>query len=483
MIYQPDNLDAPPGRDLRLARTRRLSILEGAAWALMFGFGDSYLAPFALLAGAGNHAMAFLGTASLVIGAVAQLAGAVLTERLGHRKPLLIATSAAHALSFVPLVAIALIAPDRAVWLVLSIGVLLAWLGSFGNPAWTSWMGDVTDPATRGRFFALRGVILMIATVVAMLSAASVLTLFRGVGRTWVGFACLFAVAAVARGYCSWLFRRHDEPALSRRTDAYFSFWDYIRRVRHSNFTRFSFAVALMNGSVSVAGPFFTVYMLRDLQWSYMRFTLSTVVFLLAQSVVYRWWGAICDRHGTRAVLKATSVLLPLLPLPWVLSTSTPVLFAAQIVSGVTWAGFNLASTNFLYDAVTPPKRARIVSYHGLLNAACVLIGASAVGAPIAEYVPASFAMGPVQVTMLSSLPVVFIASSLLRILAAAFMLPRFREVRPAEPVRTADLLFRLGSGEPFLSAGMELVQRLPLLGRLFPVDAPRPGGHSHPER
>ncbi|MBU4459391.1 MAG: MFS transporter, partial [Verrucomicrobia bacterium] len=254
-----------------------------------------------------------------------------------------------------------------------------------------------------------------------------------------------------------------------RSPGAYFSFWDYLRRAPRSNFTKFSFAVAMMNGAVNTAGPFFTVYMLRDLHWTYFQFTVSTVVFLVAQSVVYRWWGAICDRHGARSVLKATSVILPVLPLLWAFMTSYPALLVAQALSGCTWAGFNLASTNFIYDAVTPQKRARIVGYHGLLNAFFTLIGGNVIGATLAEVVPASFAIGPVHVTLLSSLPAVFVASSLLRILAAAIMLPRFREVREVERVGTLALLRRLGRGEPVVSAGMELIHRLPLLSRIFP--------------
>ncbi len=468
-VFSPD--PGLTGVDLARAseRTRRLSVAEGATWAVMCGFGDAYLAPFALFLKAGNHAMAFLGTAPLVVGALAQLAGASLSERTGRRKPLLVLTTAAHALGYLLLFWAPFLFRAHAVEALLVVGAVLAWLASFGTPAWTSWMGDLVAPERRGRYFALRNVVVMLTMVVAMLAAAAMLSAGRARGWIWAGFAGVFTVAAIARGTSSWLFARHHEPPLSRSPGAYFSFWDYLRRAPRSNFTKFSFAVAMMNGAVNTAGPFFTVYMLRDLHWTYFQFTVSTVVFLVAQSVVYRWWGAICDRHGARSVLKATSVILPVLPLLWAFMTSYPALLVAQALSGCTWAGFNLASTNFIYDAVTPQKRARIVGYHGLLNAFFTLIGGNVIGATLAEVVPASFAIGPVHVTLLSSLPAVFVASSLLRILAAAIMLPRFREVREVERVGTLALLRRLGRGEPVVSAGMELIHRLPLLSRIFP--------------
>ncbi|MBM4154903.1 MAG: MFS transporter [Lentisphaerae bacterium] len=454
-------------------RTRRLSVAEGAAWSAMYGFGDAYLAPFAVFLRAGNHAMAFLGTAPLVVGAIAQLAGASLTERIGRRKPLLVLTTATHAVCYLLLFALPFLARDRAVPVLLAVGAALAWLASFGTPAWTSWMGDLTAPAQRGRYFARRNSTLTLTMVASMLAAAALLSAFRARGWIWAGFAALFTVAALARATSSWLFTRHHEPPLTRSPESYFSFWDYLRRAPRSNFTKFSLAVAMMNGAVNTAGPFFSVYMLRDLHWTYFQFTSSTVVYLVAQSVVYRWWGAICDRHGARSVLKATSVILPVLPLLWASTTSYPALLGAQVLSGCTWAGFNLASTNFVYDAVTPQKRARVVGYHGLLNAFFTLAGGNLVGATIAEAVPAAFSIGPIHVTLLSSLPVVFVVSSLLRVLAATIMLPRFHEVREVEHVGTLQILRRLGTGEPVVTAGMELATRLPILGRFFP---PRPG-------
>ncbi len=40
-------------------RTQTLSIWEGSLWAVMWGFGETYIAPFAILLHASNLAMAF----------------------------------------------------------------------------------------------------------------------------------------------------------------------------------------------------------------------------------------------------------------------------------------------------------------------------------------------------------------------------------------------------------------------------------------
>jgi MFS family permease len=185
------------------------------------------------------------------------------------------------------------------------------------------------------------------------------------------------------------------------------------------------------------------------------------LTFLISQTLFVRWWGGIGDRHGNRAVLVATGCLLPLLPLLWVFSTNYIFLLFAQVVSGATWSGFNLAASNFIYDAVPQTRRARALSYYSLVNGVFSVIGGMLIGATIAEHAPASFELGLIHVTLRSSLPVVFIVSGLVRAVAAAIMLPQFSEVREIEPISTGRILFRLGIGQPLFGQVGEFMPRL----------------------
>jgi MFS family permease len=205
--------------------------------------------------------------------------------------------------------------------------------------------------------------------------------------------------------------------------------------------------------------------MLRDLHWSYLQFTANAAVFLLSQTLFVRWWGALGDRHGNRAVLVATSCLLPFLPLCWAFSTNYFFLLLAQVFSGATWSGFNLAASNFIYDAVTQEKRARAFSYYNVLNGLFSVAGGVLIGAPLAEFVPAAFTLGTVHIQMISSLPVVFIVSGILRALIVVAMLPRFKEVRSAEPISTMRILWRLGVGQPLLAQVGEFI---PLIRKIY---------------
>ncbi|MCF7817464.1 MAG: MFS transporter [Kiritimatiellales bacterium] len=429
---------------------------------MMWGLGESYIGPFALFLGANNFVMAFIGTGPVLITALAQLTGAILLDRSSGRKPIICLGIAGQAFVLLPLFLLPFLLPIGGMAaLIICIALYFLSAGISASP-WMSLMGDVVDPAERGRYFANRTRIMMYTMISFMLLAGIITNSWKAVGHTAVGFGFLFCTASLAR-FASMVFMRHhyDAPLERHPTEAPFSFWDFLRGAKKSNFTKFTFAIALMNGTTNIAGPFFAVYMLRDLQWTYLQFTANMLTFLISQTLFVRWWGGIGDRHGNRSVLVATGCLLPILPLMWVFSTNYLFLLFAQLVSGATWSGFNLAATNFIYDSVPQVRRARALSYYSIINGCFSVIGGMLIGAFVAEHAPSSIKTGLIHITLSSSLPIVFIVSGLARALAAAIMLPQFSEVREIEPISTARILWRLGIGQPLFGQVGEFMPRM----------------------
>ncbi len=447
-----NQLTQPQGNGIaeQKRQTQTLSIWEGSLWSVMWGMGESYVAPFALFLGASNLVMAFIGTAPVLITAIAQLFGALLLDRIGRRKPIIRAGTIVQALALVPLFLLPLLLPTGGmIALMVCIALYFFAFGTCVSP-WISMMGDVVDPDERGRYFSNRSRICTYAMTAGLLLAGIITNEWKAIGYTAVGFGFLFGISAIARFTTYILIQHHyDAPLVHQKFDDSFSVWDFISGFRRSNFTRFTFTIGLMNGTANIAGPFFAVYMLRDLHWSYLQFTLNMLTFLISQTLFVRWWGGIGDRHGNRSVLVATSCLLPILPVLWLFSTNYFYLLFAQLVSGATWSGFNLAATNFVYDSVPQTRRARAFSYYSLANGCFSVLGGMLIGAFIAEHAPSEINLGMVNISLLSSLPVVFVVSGIARAIAAAIMLPQFSEVRETEPISTVRILWRLGIGQP----------------------------------
>jgi MFS family permease len=459
----------PDGGDIAglCRRTRALSVWEGSLWAVMWGCADSYLAPFALFLGAGSFVLAFVGSGPVLITALSQLAGVHLLDRLGRRKPIILAGIGIQSLTLMPLFLLPLLLPSGGIAaLVVCVTVYFFSLG-LTIPPWMSLLGDVVEPEQRGSYFSGRTRINMLMMGTALMLAGVIAHRWERAGFTAVGFGFLFGIALLAR-LTSMIFMKHhyEAPLVTREEDGAFSFRDFLRDPRHANYARFTFTIALMNGTANIAGPFFAVYMLRDLQWSYLLFTINMLTFLAAQTLFVRWWGAISDRHGNRAVLVATSCLLPFLPFQWVFSTNYFFLLFAQVVSGATWSGFNLATINFIYDSIPQTHRARALGYYSAINGLFSFLGAVVIGAFIAEYAPSSFTVGLIEITLTSSLPMVFVVSGLVRGIAAAIMLPQFSEVREVEPISTTRILWRLGIGQPLFG---QVGEFMPRLRALFP--------------
>ena len=453
----------PPEFEAARRRTMRLALAEGMTWSVMFAFGETYLVPFAVFLKASNPVLALLGTMPALIGVAAQQLGAALADRLGRRQGLLVPLALLQALAYLPIFLAPRYVPAAAVPVMLLFAALCIGAGHAMAPPWTSLMSEVVPAGERGDYFGRRGRLVVLGVFLATVAAGGLLARCQQAGRIWLGFGLLFGIASLMRLGSVPLLARHVELPYRPAPHEQFTFWQFLRRLPHSNFARFAAGVALMNGAISVASPFVNVFFLRDLGWSYARFTLNALAFQAVQFLLVRWWGRTGDRYGNRAVIVATSCLLPVVPVLFALTTNYWWLLAFQLVSGTAWSGYTIATQNFMFDAVSVPKRARISAYCTLLNGLATLLAGTLLGAWLASHLPAHWRFGGWSVDFASPLQALFIVSALLRLGAALLLLPAFREGRPVEPIHPGLLLLRLSGGEALAGLLQQAVARLPL--------------------
>ncbi|MEI8122967.1 MAG: MFS transporter, partial [bacterium] len=444
-----DRPASAPALDALHARTLKLSIVEGCAWAVMSGFGEQFVGPFAVFLKADDFSMSLLVTLPLILGALAQLAGGYLVEHMGQRRSVIIMTALIQGLGYLPLFWLPYLFPAQGARIAISVAIVMLISVHLGIPSFNSLMGDLIPEQIRGQFFSKRMSLITMAMLVSMLGAGRIATYFEHQHHVWLGFCVIFTIAMLARCCSAFMLTRYYEPPFRPSTGASFTFIDFIRETPRTNFGRFTFVMAIMNCMTSVSSPFFTQYMIRDLHWTKDQFAAITSAFLLSQIIFVRWWGRICDRHGNRSVIRATSLLLPLMPILWATTHNFTIILGVQVLSGMAWSGFNLACTNFIYDSTPANSRHRIFGYYNVINGMFVLVGGSVLGAWFAANMPSTFRIGDLTLVFLSSLPVVFILSGLLRALVSIILIPVFKEVRSTEPITSRQLLWRLSTGEP----------------------------------
>ncbi len=454
---------APQTQSTLTHQTLSTSIMEGCAWAVMWGFGESFVGPFSVFLKASDFLMSLLCTLPIILGAIAQLVGATLIERLGRRRPLTVFTSGIHALGYIPLFWLPFFFPEHGAVIAVGLATLLIFICHLGVPGFNSMMGDLVPEAERGRYFGKRTGLAMLVMLISMMAAGRIVTFFETRNQVWLGFGVIFSIAMLARAYSAMLLTRYYEPPFhppSHGTSL--SFVKFLRQIPRTNFGRFTLGMAVMTGASNISAPFFTQYMIRDLQWTKDQFAVCTAVLLLSQFVFIKWWGYLCDKHGNRATILATSIILPILPLLWTITQSYPLILGIQVLSGIAWSGFNLATSNFIYDSIPGDQRHRVFGYYNVINGVFTLVGGSVVGAWCALNMASSFSLGGIHIVFLSSLPVVFIVSGLLRALVGILLLPQFKEVRPSEPITSRQILWRLSTGEPIFNRITEIMDTLP---------------------
>jgi MFS family permease len=426
--------------DSRQETTARWSLRNGALQSFMLGCGEAYLTPFAVFLQASHTVIAYLASLPLFVGAIAQVAALRLLDGRRSRRRTVVACATGQALMWIAIFALPFFADPWAPPLLLAATIVYMFLGNIAPPIWNSWIGDLVPPGERGGFFGRLGRVNSLMTLAGVAAGGLVLQWGKQAARLWPAFGLIFGTAVLARlGSAAAAARIPDAPYPPPRPEDAFSFWDFLRRTPRSNFARFVVFVAALQAASGVAAPFFTPHMLQDLGFNYAQLLAATGVFFSAQFLTMQRWGALCDRVGNRRILQVTALVIPVLPILWILGPTFGTVLAIQVLAGVAWGGFQLAALNFIFDAVTPPKRARCVAYYNLMVNGGLLLGA-AIGGWLAAHPP----ILPGDWHPRFPIQSIFLISALARLIPALGILPMVREVRPVKPSTPWGVLFHL---------------------------------------
>jgi MFS family permease len=424
-------------------QSRRYGIREGAFQAVMQGAGENYLSAFALLFHATAFQIGLLSAIPQLVGTWAQLVSLKVLNRFPHRKGVILTGAFCQALLWLPLLALPLVWPALGPWLVILCAVLYFAMGHFAVPAWTSLITDLVDPDRRGSYFSRRAKVMAVASFAALCGAGLVLHFAEVWMEPWAGFAVIFLAAAAARAVSTRYLALIAESPPHATREAEFRLWAFLRRERGSNFQRFLLFSGLMHACVLIAGPYFVIYMLRDLHFTYLMYAAWLAAGILGQFLTLRPWGRLGDRFGNKKVLVATGLLVPFLPMLYVLSTNFYFLIAVNFAGGVIWAGLALGLQNYVFDAVRAEDRAKGVAVWNAVNAVGWVVGAM-FGSWLAAVAPSEIVLAGLALNLASNLPIVFFISGALRLIVSLSLLRTFREARSVEPISHRRLVLEL---------------------------------------
>jgi MFS family permease len=411
-------------------KSLRFSVLDGSAYAAMLGLTQNYITPLALELKATIGQIGLLSSIPSITMALSQLAAPDLSERAGSRKGLILPMAFMHAMMFIPILLVPFIFHVSQVWWLIGFVTVSVVLGAIANPAWGSMMADLVPTRLRGRYFGSRGVIIGSITLVFFYIASGILQLFTAI-NIFTGYAILFGGATVFRLLSFFFISRQYEPARIASKEDGPGLLTLFKRLGSSNLGKFTLYIALIDFCVCLSSPFFTVFMLRDLHFSYINFAIVSSSSQIASLLFLTYWGRRADMAGNIKVIRITSMILPIIPLLWLVSINVYYLMAANVVSGFGWSGYGLSAVNFVYDSSESGSRTKQIALFNATDWIACFLGAL-IGGYVAPLLPVLFGY------QLRSL---FAVSGVLRGLVVLLMLRKIIEVRRVPRMTTMQFL------------------------------------------
>lgn len=438
-------------RKSTLRRTLRFSQQEAVASATMTGTSDNFLNAFAIYLQASAMQLGWLTAIPQLFGAVSQIVSVWLGNHV-RRKPLVVYAAFLQSLLVAGMAALALASgfdqlQDQRITLLIFLAVGYFTCLNCIQPHWRAWMGGLVPQQRRGVFFAARSRLTMAASLLVFVSGGTVLSITAANNNTWLGFALLFGVAASGRMISGILLWHMHDPAPESAQNAMrlLDSWRHIREsLKDPTFRNYSFFVACMQGAVALSAPFFTMYMLRDLEFTYLQFSVNSIASIGTQFVMLHFWGKFSDRFGNHLLMVISSCMIPAIPLLWLVSSEYYYLLIVQVISGISWSGFTLSTANYLYDI--RPHNTNFAFYAAIQSGTSALMvfcggllgGYLALHAPeIAANISAYWQPG-------SDLFIVFVTTALLRTMVVAYFIPRLKEPRIRRRPKILELIFRV---------------------------------------
>ena len=422
--------------------SRRYGLRDGACQAVTQGSGEQYLSAFALLLGASPFQLSVLSALPQLIGTGAQVASVKLLRWFPDRKALIRVGTAGQALAWLPILMLPLLFPSSGPWLLIFGTALYFGCNHFTTPTWNSFIADHLDEHERGAYFARRAAIMASLSFAALCAAGWLLSLWQDEARSWLGFAVIFTVASAARWASALALSGVDDVHGTPHPDPSPSFRRFLAGTSLS-FRRFLVFSGAMHAAVLIAGPFFVLYMLRDLHLPYWSYGMWLAAGILGQLITLKAWGRFGDRFGNKALLTVTGFMVPFLPMLYLGGTNLVFLLFVNFFGGVTWGGLALGLQNYVFDAVKPEDRAKAVATYSTINAVGWCIGAFA-GSWLVTTLPSRITLGQLSLELASNLPLVFFVSGVLRLAVSGSFLRSFHEARAVERAPFTKLVWEL---------------------------------------
>jgi len=315
---------------------------------------SAFIVAFALVLGANNFQIGILASIPLITD-VFQIPAVWIIEKFRCRKIVVFATWLISQLLWVPIALLPLIMEipgAAAISMLIGLMAVRGMLNAFTNCGWSSWMRDLIPQKIIGRYFARRLSLATTVSIVLGLGAAFFLDYWDEIGGGVLGYSWVLLIGLVFFGLASPAFTAAvPEPKMLPVTGRRPAFLQTITTpLRDRNYRQLMKFLMFWGFALSMAFPFFEVFMLRDLNLSILIVIILATITEVLIVISLRFWGPLSDRFGSKVIMSSSTSLFLLVLLGWsfvVIQGQSelliPLLVILHILEGIATAGILLS--------------------------------------------------------------------------------------------------------------------------------------------
>lgn len=365
----------PITKPTQLQKDLRAIYGDGVTYSIMVGLGETYIPAFALAIGMSEVTAGWIVSIPLLLGAILQLISPWAVQQLGSHKRWVIICACGQASCYIGFLIQAVM--GNLPHALMFITATLYWgSGMAAGPAWNTWVGTIIPPKIRARYFANRGRTCQAAVLLGLIVAGIALRIGQNTQYLLYIFAGLFLAAGIARFTSIGYLVAQSEPLPIPPNLRKVSITEMLKRARHGNDGKLLLYMLSVQIAVQISAPFFTPFMISELQFSYSQYLLLIATAYVAKMIALSFMGSVVKKFGSNWLLYTVGVGIIPLSAMWTLSDSIIFLLALQIIAGIIWAGYELATLLLLFDHIDESERTSVLTIFNFANALALLGGA-----------------------------------------------------------------------------------------------------------
>jgi MFS family permease len=337
----------------------------------------TYMTLYVLALGATRAQIGIMSALSSLSATLLLLPGALLVERFNHRREITLLFGGGISRLAIFLVAL-LPFGLKGEALVITAMALSITRDAFANlsfPAWLSFAADIVPMQGRGRYFGSRNFIMGIAGMLTILLVGALITHLKQPEGYQLGMALAFLLGTAS----TFSFSRLHDPTwqTTPQTPPPLKLPALLHDLRRLPPLPALIATAVVwNFFLNIPGPFFNVYMVENLKASATMVGVASVTTAVSSLLVQRRLGKLADRWGAHRLQLISGLLIPILPIAWVFTRAPWHVIPINIVSGVLWGAYGLASFNLLLELTPQEGRARYSAMYQMFVSLALAAGA-----------------------------------------------------------------------------------------------------------